>query len=64
MTDKEFLQWIYARLELFGDDPTMDFMHRLRNIINDFPNTEKAYLEGKKYERQRIANVLGLGDLK
>lgn len=38
MTDKEFLRWIHARLELNGDDRNMDFMHKLRSIINALPS--------------------------
>ena len=34
MTDREFLIWIHERLEyVHKENPHMDYMHRLRNII-------------------------------
>lgn len=37
MKDKEFLQWIHTRLVIaYGDNPNLDHMHKLQNIINDY----------------------------
>lgn len=34
MNDRDFLMWIHARLQhLHGEDPCVDYMHRLRAII-------------------------------
>ena len=34
MNDKEFLIWIHERLtEVHGENPTFDYMHKLRAII-------------------------------
>jgi len=33
MKDKEFLQWIYDRLKLYGENPNQDFMIRLKSIV-------------------------------
>lgn len=42
MTDKEFLNWIADRLlNVFGEDPNADFIHRLRNIGNKIEFLEK-----------------------
>lgn len=37
MEDREFLIWIHARLEGYGDDALCDFMHKLRAIIYATP---------------------------
>ncbi len=43
MTDQEFLCWIHERLEYQnGDNPLMDFMHKLRMIIQTVPNYSTA----------------------
>lgn len=33
MKDREFLMWVHARLQEKGDDPLLDFMHKIRAII-------------------------------
>lgn len=39
MKDREFLQWIHARLEcVHGENINVDYMHKLRAIIH---NTDK-----------------------
>lgn len=36
MKDKEFLLWIHNRLvEVHGENPYFDYMHKLRAIINN-----------------------------
>lgn len=37
MPDREFLRWIHERLVIHGDDPNLDFMHKLRSIITAIP---------------------------
>lgn len=38
MNDQEFLMWIHARLtEVHGEDPHVDYMHKLRAIIMTTP---------------------------
>ncbi len=42
MKDKEFLQWIEARLiQVHGESPNVDYMHKLRAII-DATNPDKV----------------------
>lgn len=38
MFDKEFLEWLHARLEkVHGEDRRVDYMHKLRSIIAATP---------------------------
>jgi len=35
-TDKEFLQWIYDRIKhVYGEDSNMDYMRKLKSIIDN-----------------------------
>ena len=37
MRDKEFLIWLHERLEhKHGENPCLDYMHKLRTIINGY----------------------------
>lgn len=37
-TDRQFLCWIHDRLEhVYGEDPLIDYMHKLRCIIHATP---------------------------
>jgi hypothetical protein len=36
-SDRDFLIWIHSRLEMYGDGPLLDFMHKLRAIIAATP---------------------------
>ena len=39
MKDKEFLQWIHNRLkEVHKENVDVDYMHKLRAIIKDYPD--------------------------
>lgn len=41
MKDREFLAWIHYRLErVHGEDPYVDYMHRLRSIIRGIPTDQ------------------------
>jgi len=40
MKDRDFLIWIHARLEMYGDLPLLDFMHKLRGIIYSIPKNK------------------------
>jgi hypothetical protein len=42
--DWEFLTWIYHRLvEVHGENPSYDYMHRLKSIIDAIPaETQEA----------------------
>lgn len=45
MTDRDFLIWIHERLEhVYKEDPLMDYMHRLRDIIYSIPKDQKSYI--------------------
>lgn len=38
MTDLEFMIWIHHRLtEVYGEDQNVDYMHKLRAVINTIP---------------------------
>jgi len=38
MTDKEFLTWIYERLQfVYNENPLYDYMHRLEAVIEACP---------------------------
>jgi hypothetical protein len=38
MKDKEFLQWIYERMEyVHHENPLKDYMHKLKAIVDDYP---------------------------
>jgi hypothetical protein len=44
MEDKEFLQWIHDRLiDVHGENPNFDYMHRLRTIISPVKKEGKVY---------------------
>lgn len=43
MTDREFLMWIHERLErVHGENPLMDYMHKLRAIIYAMPASQET----------------------
>lgn len=48
MKDRKFLTFIHSRLELHGDSPNMDFMCKLRSIVEcmssgmETPNSPKT----------------------
>jgi len=38
MNDRDFLIWLHDRLaDVHGEDPRVDYMHKLRAIIADVP---------------------------
>lgn len=43
MTDREFLMWTHERLEhIHGENPLMDYMHKLRAIIHATPASRET----------------------
>jgi hypothetical protein len=43
LTDKKFLQWIFDRLEnVHGENPSYDYMYRLKAIIKDYPKDKNT----------------------
>ena len=41
MTDKSFLVWLKERLQhVHGENPNVDYMHRLQRIIDSIPESE------------------------
>ena len=43
MNDRDFLSWIYERLEhVHGESPLMDYMHKLRSIIEATPRDRET----------------------
>ena len=41
MRDRDFLMWIHARLtEAHGEDPCVDYMHKLRSVIRSTPEEQ------------------------
>lgn len=48
MTDREFLTWIYERLEyVHGENANYDYMHRLRKIIDNLAQDSAVVAEPK-----------------
>lgn len=42
MGNKEFLTWVYYRLvEVHGENPNFDYMHKLHKVIEDVEDLEK-----------------------
>lgn len=43
MTDKEFLVWVHDRMAyVHGENVNVDYMHKLRAIINVIPEKQKT----------------------
>lgn len=43
MYDRDFLMWIHERLEhVYGERPTMDYMHKLRAVIKGTPSKKET----------------------
>jgi len=43
MNDREFLMWLHERLvDVHGDNPLMDYMHKLRAIISVIPKQQRT----------------------
>lgn len=41
MKDREFLMWLHERLEhVHGEEPTVDYMHKLRAVIKATPTEQ------------------------
>lgn len=41
MKDKDFLEWLYARMESqYGESPHVDFMLKLKSIIEATPEDQ------------------------
>jgi len=59
MTDKEFLIWLYQRLEhVHGENPNVDYMHKFLSIISNYSEN----LEFKKiYRGYVIRQISGNG---
>ncbi len=60
MTDVEFLKWIEERLiHVYKESPNVDFIHRLRSIIDnmglvgDASGVREALLEAREYAPRR-----------
>jgi hypothetical protein len=43
MNDKEFLQWVYDRLENYGASQYDDYMYKLRVIIRRTPEEQDTH---------------------
>ena len=42
MKDRDFLIWIHERLVRWGDNPHIDFLHKLRCIIAETPEEKET----------------------
>ena len=42
MEDRQFLAWIHRKLELYGENPNVDYMHKLRAIIRRTPENQET----------------------
>lgn len=51
MNDKEFLKWLHNRLvNVYHIDHDLDYMHKFRAIINDYPNEKITSSISTQYE--------------
>ena len=62
MSDKDFLQWIHDRLiHVYGENLKVDYLHRLRKIINATADQEAAntiLIDSLIMEREQIIKQL------
>jgi len=57
MSDKEFLEWLHARIvNLYGENPNADFMNRFQLIIDwmDPAAQNVIYSHGKSAARSNL----------
>ena len=53
MNDRDFLMWLYERLENFyGEDACQDYMHKLRAIVKSTPANKVTPWDGQQSRRQ------------
>lgn len=58
MTDREFLIWMYERLEnVHGESPKADYMIKFKSIIEDFEGSERV----KVAKREHVVTDQGNG---
>lgn len=59
MTDKEHLQWIYDRLEhVHGENPKVDYMLRLKMIIDSLPEPKNNHEDFLKYMSENKDHIV------
>lgn len=49
MNDRDFLFWIHERMVWQGNDPHMDYMHKLRAIIKTYPAHKETINRASEY---------------
>jgi len=63
MNDREFLMWIHERLELvYGEDRYVDYMHRLRDIIENTPRRKHSKSRGVSNSLAELRQFLATSD--
>jgi hypothetical protein len=59
MTDQEFLAWLHERLEyVHGENPTMDYMHKLRAIAISLPPDRRTIDLGSGNNSADLRNLI------
>lgn len=54
MNDQEFLNWLARRIEeQYGENPNVDFLHRLRKIANETPAPVGLILNERKRQDRK-----------
>ena len=55
MTDRDFLIWIHERLiNVYNEDPLLDYMHRLRGIIYNAPIKRTSFPASNSIEDLKL----------
>ena len=55
LTDREFLLWIHDRLQyVHKENPNVDYMHRLRAIIDDMEPTKTIKMRCMPLIKEKI----------
>lgn len=59
MKDRDFLSWIHERLEhVHGENPRIDYMHKLRCIIRATPeNQETPNIDSKNSLEEMLESI-------
>lgn len=60
MEDREFLMWLHERLEhVHNENPTFDYMHKLRAIIKNTPKDKITPNMGTGNSLESLKETLG-----
>lgn len=59
MKDKDFLKWIYVRLQnVHGESPLLDYMRKLRCVIKSIPKDQESANTFSNEETEESCNKI------